>query len=57
MTDEQAKAMTTLSGKVFGFTQIGILYLDKDNMELETPIHEYVHLWDKLCKKTNPKLW
>lgn len=57
LAGDEAKAMTTLSGKVFGFTQNGILYLDKDNMELETPIHEYVHLWDRLCKKTNPKLW
>lgn len=54
---DEVKAMTTLSGKVLGFTQNGTIYLDMDNMELETPIHEYVHLWDKLCQKTNPKLW
>ena len=57
LADDEAKVMTTLSGKVLGFTKNGTIYLDKDNMELETPIHEYVHLWDKLCQKTNPKLW
>lgn len=54
---DEAKAMTTMSGRIFGFTLGDTIYLDKDNMQLETPIHEYVHLWDKVCQKVHPKLW
>ena len=47
----------TRSGKILGFVQGDTVYLDPKQMSVETPIHEYVHLWDKMCQKTNPKLW
>lgn len=44
-------------GRVQGFVCDGTIYLDPDQMRLDTPIHEYTHLWDRLCQQKHPALW
>ena len=49
--------LKTPSGTVYGWTVDGKVYLNRDAMNPETPIHEYTHLWDDMVKKENPALW
>lgn len=35
----------------------GRIYLTKDGMTAETPIHEYTHLWAEALQMDNPELW
>lgn len=35
----------------------GKIYLTKDGMTAETPIHEYTHLWAEALQMENPELW
>lgn len=51
------QSLKTAQGRILGFVKDGTIYLDTKQMTLETPIHEYVHLWDKMCQERNPKLW
>lgn len=44
-------------GVVYGWTEDGKIYLNRDAMNPETPIHEYTHLWDEMIQKENPELW
>lgn len=44
-------------GEVYGWTVDGKIYLNRDAMNPETPLHEYTHLWDDMVRKVNPKLW
>ncbi|MDR0824949.1 MAG: hypothetical protein LBN74_07620 [Prevotella sp.] len=50
--------MATKDGEVYGFvTPEGVVYLDPDKMNANTPIHEFGHLWNSFMKKNNPELW
>ena len=42
---------------VYGAAVGGKIYLNADKLNPNTPVHEYTHLWDKACRKTNPELW
>jgi hypothetical protein len=42
---------------VYGWTENGKIYLVKEHLNPETPIHEYSHIWDISLQKNNPKLW
>lgn len=44
-------------GVVYGWTQGGKVYLNRDAMNPETPLHEYTHLWDAMVRRENPELW
>ena len=33
------------------------MYLNKDAMNPETPLHEYTYLWERRAAWRNPKLW
>ena len=54
---DEAKAIQKTDGNIAGFTKDGTIYLDPKQMTLETPIHEYVHLWDQVAQKTMPGLF
>ena len=45
------------AGTVYGWTVGGEVYLNKDAMNPETPVHEYTHLWDMMVQRENPELW
>lgn len=49
--------MNDRSGNVYGWTVGGKVYLNRDAMNPETPIHEYTHLWDEMVRRENPELW
>jgi len=47
----------TSSGELYGFEHNGELYVDQTKLSPNAYIHEYTHIWDKVVKKHNPKLW
>lgn len=49
--------LKTAGGVVYGWTQYGKVYLNRDAMNPETPLHEYTHLWDEMVRRENPQLW
>lgn len=53
----QPMFLRTPNGTVYGWTQGGKVFLIKEGMNAETPIHEYTHLWDKMVQQKNPELW
>ena len=42
---------------VYGWTENGKVYLVKENLNPETPIHEYSHIWDIALQENNRELW
>ena len=55
---DKIKLMATPQGEVYGFvTPDGMVYLDPDKMNANTPIHEFGHLWNSFIKENNPELW
>lgn len=49
--------LRTSGGVVYGWTVDGKVYLNRDAMNPETPLHEYTHLWDDMVRRENPELW
>ena len=45
------------AGTVYGWVKDGEVYLNRDAMNPETPVHEYTHLWDAMVQRENPELW
>ena len=45
-------------GVVYGYVDdAGIIYLNKNKISPEHPIHEYTHIWDRVVALKNPSLW
>ncbi|WP_314815269.1 LPD38 domain-containing protein [Hoylesella nanceiensis] len=44
-------------GNSRGWTNGLDMWLTKDNINAETPVHEYTHIWTFALMKKNPKLW
>ena len=45
-------------GTVYGFVgKDNVVYLNKDKMNANTPIHEFAHLWNAFTKENNPELY
>ena len=42
---------------MYGFTVDNKIFLTDKGLDLETPIHEYTHLWIKGLQYNNPKLY
>lgn len=49
--------MKSPDGVVYGWTIGGRIYLTKDGLNPETPIHEYTHIWANAMKVHNMKGW
>lgn len=49
--------MKDMKGDVYGWTIGSKIYLNRDAINPETPLHEYTHLWDEMVRKENPELW
>lgn len=47
----------TDSGKVYGWTVGGKIFLTKDGINPNTPIHEYTHLWANAMRQRNAEGW
>lgn len=52
-----AKFFRTPQGEAYGFTVGGRIYIDPRIANVETPIHEYVHLWASALRESNPQEW
>ena len=44
------KLMRKPNGEVYGFVKDGVVYLNRDKMNLNTPIHEFGHLFTPIIK-------
>ena len=50
--------MRTKDGNIFGATfPDGTVYVDQNNLNANTPIHEYGHLWTNIVKQQNESLY
>ena len=56
-TDGEREFFKSGAGTVRGWTKDGIIYLTRDGLNPETPIHEYTHIWADAVRKYNPALW
>ena len=50
---DHVQFMKTPSGTLYGWTVGGKIYLTKDGLNPNTPIHEYTHLWARAMKERN----
>ena len=53
----RAEQMKTPSGTLYGWAVGGKIYLTKDSLNPNTPIHEYTHLWARAMKERNKEGW
>lgn len=45
------------SGNIYGFVYEGIIHINPKHVTVETPIHEYTHLWAEALRHQNPEEW
>ncbi|MGN0207351.1 MAG: hypothetical protein ACI4BC_08900, partial [Muribaculaceae bacterium] len=55
--DTGIRYFRTSKGEVYGFTDGEKIYIDRKIAGVETPIHEYTHLWAQAMRKANPEEW
>ena len=51
------EAMQTPDGTLYGWAVGDRIYLTKDGLNPNTPIHEYTHLWAKAMRRNNREGW
>ena len=54
---EHVKFLRTPSGTIYGAVKDGVVYLNKDVMNLNTPIHEFGHLFTPVLKAQHPEFF
>ena len=54
---DHVQFMKTPSGTLYGWTVGGKIYLTKDGLNPNTPIHEYTQLWARAMKERNKEGW
>lgn len=57
VTKEQVEVLRTSNKVVYGFAVGGKIYLNENYTNANTPAHEFTHIWAKVVKANNPKLW
>ena len=53
----EVENLTTPQGTVYGWTDGKRIYLTREGMNPETPVHEYTHLWARAMMQNNAKGW
>lgn len=54
---ESVEFLREPDGTVYGSTVGGKIYLNRERLNPNTPIHEYTHLWFSALEKANPELY
>ena len=54
---ESVEFLREPDGTVYGATVGGKIYLNRERLNPNTPIHEYTHLWFSALEKSNPELY
>lgn len=54
---ESVEFLREPDGTVYGATVGGMIYLNRERLNPNTPIHEYTHLWFSALEKANPELY
>ena len=57
LNDEQKEVLRNGNGEVYGFAVGRKIYLNSDRMNADTTAHEYTHIWAKVVRGRNEKLW
>lgn len=54
---DHVRFFRTSEGEAYGFTVGGKIYIDPRIAGVDTPIHEYAHLWASALRQVNPEEW
>ena len=54
---DNIKLMNAGDRQAFGFVYNDEIYIDRNIATVETPLHEYTHLWAEVMRQQNPKEW
>ena len=54
---DRVEFLRTPQGTIYGWTDGKRIYLTREGMNPETPVHEYTHLWAKAMMQNNAKGW
>lgn len=55
--NNEINKLTYSNGTLYGFEHNGTIGIFTEELNPETPMHEYTHLWDSVMQKKNPELW
>lgn len=44
-------------GVVYGYAKNGIIYMNENVFNANTPAHEFTHIWSNVARQKNPQLW
>ncbi|MDY6121599.1 MAG: hypothetical protein SPI72_00715 [Porphyromonas sp.] len=56
VAENKGTTFRDLKGRVYGFANNETVYIDPSKMDLNTPIHEFTHLWYSAMKSKDPEL-
>lgn len=51
------RPLKTSNGTIYGYVDNGVIYINKDRLNAETPIHEYAHIWVAALRKARPDVY
>lgn len=57
LSADVSELLKTTSGTIYGMVKDGKIYLGKEGLNPNTPIHEYTHLWAEAMMKNAPQEW
>lgn len=52
-----SQQLSKQNGVTYGYVSDNQIVINNDNFRLDTPVHEYTHLWDKAVQRINPEFW
>jgi len=55
--NENAELLKTPQGTIYGWANGNKIYLTRDGLNPDTPVHEYTHLLVKAMQKKDAKFW
>lgn len=55
--DEKIQFLKDKNNHVYGFVKDGQVYINGDTLNVNTPIHEFGHVWTNMLKGANPALY
>lgn len=53
----KVEVLRSSDGRVYGFSQNGKVVFNENLFNANTPAHEFTHVWVKVARSENPKVW
>lgn len=54
---DKYKSLKQNERKMYGFVYEGVIHINPSKKALETPLHEYTHIWAEVLRQKNPDEW